>query len=92
MLLNVFSFEMRNHEASKIAKKKHSGAFTTLMEVSFTVSMKQFNSRFKDIYLTRDMSNDKSKEGMGSSKKSCSKGILESCGLPGAKRIFAMEY
>ena len=29
---------------------------------------------------------------MGSSKKSCSKGILESCGLPGAKRIFAMEY
>ena len=29
---------------------------------------------------------------MGSSKKSCSKGILESCGLPGAKRVFAMEY
>ena len=29
---------------------------------------------------------------MGSSKKSCSKGILESCGLPGAKIIFAMEY
>ena len=29
---------------------------------------------------------------MGSSKKSCSKGILESCGLPGAKRIFVMEY
>ena len=29
---------------------------------------------------------------MGSSKKSCSKGILESYGLPGAKRIFAMEY
>ena len=29
---------------------------------------------------------------MGSSKKSCSKGIQESCGLPGAKRIFAMEY
>ena len=29
---------------------------------------------------------------MGSSKKSCSKGILESCGLPGANRIFAMEH
>ena len=29
---------------------------------------------------------------MGSSKKSCSKGIVESCGLPGAKIIFAMEY
>ena len=29
---------------------------------------------------------------MGSPKKSCSMGILESCGLPGAKRIFAMEY
>ena len=29
---------------------------------------------------------------MGSSKKSCSKGILESCGLPGAKRIFAMDH
>ena len=29
---------------------------------------------------------------MGSSKKSCSKGVLESCGLPGAKRVFAMEY
>ena len=29
---------------------------------------------------------------MGSSKKSCSKGILESYGLPGAKRVFAMEY
>ena len=25
-------------------------------------------------------------------QKSCSKGILESCGLPGAKKIFAMEY
>ena len=25
---------------------------------------------------------------MGSSKKSCSKGILESCGLPGAKKEF----
>ena len=30
--------------------------------------------------------------GMGSSKKSCSKGILESCGLPGGKTIFALEY
>ena len=29
---------------------------------------------------------------MGSSKKSRSKGILESCGLLGAKRVFAMEY
>ena len=29
---------------------------------------------------------------MGSSKKSCSKCILESCGLPRAKRVFAMEY
>ena len=29
---------------------------------------------------------------MGSAKKSCSKGILESCRLPVAKRIFAMEY
>ena len=29
---------------------------------------------------------------MGSSKKSCSKGILESCGLPGAQRIFSTEY
>ena len=28
----------------------------------------------------------------GSSKKSCSKGILESSRLPGIKRIFAMEY
>ena len=28
---------------------------------------------------------------MGSSKKSCLKGILESCGLPGAKTVFAME-
>ena len=28
----------------------------------------------------------------GSSKKSCSRGILESCRLPGAKRVFAMEY
>ena len=40
----------------------------------------------KDSVLIDDVSN------MGSSKKSCSKGILESCGLPGAKRIFAMEY
>ena len=31
-------------------------------------------------------------EHIGSSKKSCSKGILVSCRLPGAKRIFAMEY
>ena len=29
---------------------------------------------------------------VGSSKKSCSKGILESCGLPEAIEIFAMEY
>ena len=29
---------------------------------------------------------------MGSTKKSCSKGILESCGLPEAKRVFAMEH
>ena len=28
---------------------------------------------------------------MGSSKKSCSNSILESCGLPGAKITFAME-
>ena len=30
-------------------------------------------------------------QNMGSSKKSCSKGILEACGLPGAKRIFAIN-
>ena len=28
----------------------------------------------------------------GHPKKSSSKGILESCRLPGAKRVFAMEY
>ena len=28
----------------------------------------------------------------GHPKKSCSKGILDSCGLSGAKRVFAIEY
>ena len=47
----------------------------------------RFLKRFSNLHKCEEKMQD-----MGSSKKSCSKGILESCGLPGAKRIFAMEY
>ena len=42
--------------------------------------------------LEKIMGAHRSEHGKGSSKKSCSKGILELSRLPGMKRIFAMEY